>query len=420
MQVINVTLNPSDSLNVTLSNNNLTTTSISSNAGARATHGKEKGKWYWEVKLDSGYNVIFFGVSNLSYLHNANLATDTNARFYYCNNGNKYPENVSYGTAMAIGDTIGVALDLDNGTLGFYKNGVSMGVSHTNIKVLGKVYPTIRDGSSSATKTATINFGSKPFSYPVPTGYFPYNVELVDKFLISSGDEYHSIVPEFKGTETAIPQMTSNTTPNGRAFSSSTLSSTYEAWRAFDRVDSGFYASENNSGGIGYLGYEFTTPIRIGKYALRCASTEITTRPPKDWTFEGSNDGNSWVILDTQANQIWSAVNTEKEYIIDYNKVNSYKMYRINWTSNGGYRYTEFNELKMYEYVSSKLINLRNQSEQTFINHGMNKGTSINLTNSNMLERRYIAQDSLQLGSGKVFKQKIDRSKHRAKKIILG
>lgn len=150
-------------------------------------------------------------------------------------------------------------------------------------------------------------------------------------------------------TETAVPTMTSNTTPSGRAFASSTLSTNNEPWRAFDRLVNVFSTSEG-SGGVGHLGYEFVNPIKIGKYAVRSQNSTDVTRNPKDWTFEGSNDGSNWTILDTQDNQIWTSANTDKKYIIDNSKVNNYKMYRLNWTANGGYSgYTFINELSMFE-----------------------------------------------------------------------
>lgn len=150
--------------------------------------------------------------------------------------------------------------------------------------------------------------------------------------------------------ETAVPQMTSNTTPNGRAFASSIYGANSDAWKAFDRTENS-YSSADGSGGIGHLGYEFVNPIRIGKYAVR--NTNVSSESimlPKDWTFEGSNDAVNWTVLDTQVNQAWSATLTDRNYFINKTKINSYKMYRLNWTANNGYaNFTAINEFKMYE-----------------------------------------------------------------------
>jgi len=79
--------------------------------------------------------------------------------------------------------------------------------------------------------------------------------------------------------------------------------------------------------------YEFAGNKRtITQYTLGgyCCS-----RFPKDWTFQGW-DGSSWIILDTQSEQIaWS--NAEiKEYNLPPESQNPYQKFRINVTSNNG------------------------------------------------------------------------------------
>lgn len=423
MEIIDVTLNPNDmGSGNALSNGNLTVVNTSSGSGIRATHGKSFGKWYWEVKFDSGDRSCYVGISNKNFTITSTSTSDTNWRAYYGVNGALVPQGSgSFNTAWNVGNIIGIALDLDNGTLEFYKNGVSMGISHTNIKELGEVYPTLSSNSTSS-KNITMNFGATPFAYNVPIGFYPYNINVVNKILISSEDEYYSVIPEAMGTETAVPQMTSNTTPSGRVFASSVYNTTsYDAWKAFNRFDENEgFVSANGSGGIGHLGYEFEKPILIFKYVVRSgAHTTYLHELPKDWTFEGSNDGINWTVLDTQVSQIWTTVNTDKEYFIDISKIDSYKIYRLNWTANNRANYTAVNELKMFEYTPPKLSTLPNQSEQTFINHGMNKDISIDLTTSKISEQRYIVQDNSQLSSGKVFKQKIDTTKVTIKRAMI-
>lgn len=403
---------------ITLSNGNLSFSSVTPRQAVRATHGKSSGKWYWEVKLDSGATPNVIGVSNKSFPHSYSDSSPY-WRSLYAALGNKFPENVTYGTAWVVGDIIGVALDLDDGTLEFYKNGVSMGISHTNVKELGEVYPTIATMNTNA-KTITFNFGEKPFAYNIPPEFNAYNIGLSHKILISSEDEYYSVVPEVMGTETTIPQMISNTAPRGRAFASSEQGS-YYAYRAFNSVSATSFVTINGSGGIGYLGYEFVNHVKIGKYVIQVdtANSTTTSTAPKDWTFEGSNDGVNWNELDTQVNQIWAVSEKNREYAIDIGKIRAYTMYRLNWTDNNGYLYTTIQLLQLYEYTLGKLITLPNQSEQTFINHGMDKDTSIDLTTSKILERRYIVQDNAELGSGRVFKQKIDTTKIPIKNVII-
>ncbi|WP_374048421.1 SPRY domain-containing protein [uncultured Paenibacillus sp.] len=255
-------LDPNDtSGTVTLSNNNLTA-SMPSGTIIRANYAHIKGKYYFEVKLDSGTTIMQFGIA--SKLISIPSPTSVYVRCINGGNGNRYPENTSYGTGWVVGDVIGVALDLDSGKLEFYKNGVNMGISHTDLNNLisqyGEIVPYFRSGSTNP--VITVNFGASAFKYTVPVGYYPYNYSTSNKFLISSENEYYSLTPEVYSTETAIPTMTSNTTPNGRAFASSVSSSTYEPWRAFDKADGGTYLSVGATTS-GYLALHPAMPPHI-------------------------------------------------------------------------------------------------------------------------------------------------------------
>lgn len=154
----------------------MTVSSSTYQTGIRATHGKSTGKWYWEVKFDSGDSsgaVMFIGLANKIFSVSFFSILDSTWRSY-SGTKKKYPEQANYGSSINIGDIIGIALDLDIGTLEFYKNGVSMGISHTNVKELGEVYPMLA-GGNTGTKTITFNFGAKPFAYNVPSGHYSYD-----------------------------------------------------------------------------------------------------------------------------------------------------------------------------------------------------------------------------------------------------
>lgn len=191
-----------------------------------------------------------------------------------------------------------------------------------------------------------------------------------------SDGEYRTCKFEFNvDTTTAVPKMTSNTSPSGRAFAKDIYNIGFDAWYAFNQADDlEGYSSQKDSGGVGFLGYEFDKPIIILKYAVRnsAGTSSYFEKMPKDWTFEGSNDGVKWHILDTQKNQSWTTVLTDKEYAIK--KPNKYKMYRLNWTANNGYSYTIVNELKLYSgTVVGVWENIPSSSIDgtTFTQHGM-------------------------------------------------
>ncbi|OKP91349.1 discoidin domain-containing protein [Paenibacillus sp. P32E] len=160
--------------------------------------------------------------------------------------------------------------------------------------------------------------------------------------------------------KSAIPIMTSDTVPSGKASSSSSYSGT-PAWKAFDGFkyyadDSGWKAWGTNSTS-GWLSYEFTQKIIINKYTIYYSDSKgnvldgLETFTPKAWTFEGSNNGTNWVILDSRTDVTnWSG-GVEKEF--DFNNDTAYKTYRLNISANNGSTKNTVNltihELSMFE-----------------------------------------------------------------------
>lgn len=159
---------------VVLSNGNLSAL-VPTSRLARATTGKLTGKWYWEIDVINDRN-FYLGITNdLTPLDSNNAATQ-NTRLYRSSDGKKYPGGIEYGQSYTAGDIISVLLDLDNGNLEFWKNGVSQGISSTDVKSMGMVYPVIFKGGFSGDTIVTANFGASPFEYTPPLEYLPYGM----------------------------------------------------------------------------------------------------------------------------------------------------------------------------------------------------------------------------------------------------
>ena len=163
----------------------------------RATVGVSSGKWYWEVTV----NVVGFtfagGVmkTELAILNNTfpgNSSYPSGSSFGYYFTGGKYGaglNNAAYGASYTNGDTIGTALDLDAGTITFYKNGVSQGVAFTGLS--GEFAPAT---GLYNTSNHDVNFGQRPFRYTPPTGYKKLNTFNLPDSSIVDGSEYFNTV----------------------------------------------------------------------------------------------------------------------------------------------------------------------------------------------------------------------------------
>ncbi|WP_338864800.1 hypothetical protein [Myxococcus stipitatus] len=102
-----------------------------------------------------------------------------------------------------------------------------------------------------------------------------------------------------------VPVMTSATLPGGIVTRAGAFNSTYEAWLAFDEVDtpSSMWISQTRQTPT-WIGYEWTDgPRRIIRYAIRFVNGSLTSRAPKAWTLQGW-DGAQWVVVDTRTNEV--------------------------------------------------------------------------------------------------------------------
>ncbi|KAF6625009.1 discoidin domain-containing protein, partial [Paenibacillus sp. EKM208P] len=138
----------------------------------------------------------------------------------------------------------------------------------------------------------------------------------------------------------AILAMTSNSAPSGVVSATSVDSAFTDAWMAFDGNNSSFWSTSRGVNKA-IISYTFPTPQIIKKYSVRSGGDDGSAAP-RAWTFEGSNDGQEWTVLDTQTNQTgWIAAGwgttLSREYQISNDK--HYTNYRINVTQNNGHGY---------------------------------------------------------------------------------
>lgn len=188
------TMNPLDThrTNTTLAEGNLKYTHSSNNfAPGRGTFAVKTGKWYFEFTKGSG--LVQAGFANTTH------KIDYNGGDVGLNSSGSNPCGIAYdsrgiwygytGTApssIANDDIIGVAFDADNFKFYFHKNGTYYGSGDPSTDTNG-IQP---NASNTVTKTddmlfapyfngangnGNINFGQRPFSYSIPTGYKKLN-----------------------------------------------------------------------------------------------------------------------------------------------------------------------------------------------------------------------------------------------------
>jgi hypothetical protein len=177
-----------------LSDGNLVIDHPSSDAWSSAygTLAASSGKWYWEQTWSEGLVSIICGIGNeLAQVNN--YPADTHSLGYYFGNGDIYTGISglagSHGTGLSVGDVLGVALDVDAGTVDFYKNGSKQGSTITH-NITGHVGPLV----SSYSGKLTMNFGQRPFDYSAPSGYKALCTTNLPTPTIADGSDHFDVV----------------------------------------------------------------------------------------------------------------------------------------------------------------------------------------------------------------------------------
>ena len=158
------TINPL-STSSTFANGNL---QLTTNSGLHfSTIGVSSGKWYAEWSATSAGGSQMVGISK-GLASGSYLGSNSDGFGYYGSNGQKYNgSGVSYGATYGSGDVIGVALNLDDGNIVFYKNGTSQGTAFTGLSS-GTYF--FAGGESSM--TGNWNFGQRgSFAYTPPADH---------------------------------------------------------------------------------------------------------------------------------------------------------------------------------------------------------------------------------------------------------
>ena len=141
--------------------------------------------------------------------------------------------------------------------------------------------------------------------------------------------------------------------------SSGDYSTAYAAWRAFSDpyLNTGW---RSNTTVTGWLSYDFNSTRVIKRYYMR-KNTSIYG--PRSWTFEGSNDGSTWDVLETISG------NTQTVYVSGIlANTTAYRYYRVNVSATAG-NYQPW----IYNF---------GMTESTGSVYGANKGGVYNITGS--------------------------------------
>jgi hypothetical protein len=181
----------------TLSDGNLKLVQSAAGSGSIvSTFGISSGKWYFEVFVSVGAGGTDIGVVGVNSVLPSDWLGQAATGYTYYQNGEKANNGTrsAYGNSWTTNDTVGVALDLDNGKIYFSKNGTWQNsgnpATQTNpafTGLSGTFTPGLGDGNGGNGSTFVCNFGQRPFAYTAPSGFKALNTANLPAPTIEDG-----------------------------------------------------------------------------------------------------------------------------------------------------------------------------------------------------------------------------------------
>jgi len=168
---------------------------------ARGTYALTSGKWYWECTAMNSVSHAQFGfatsTANLKETYSGGQSQNWT---FYWNNGREVIDPAAssanyFGTGtmqLYPGDTMSVALDMDNGTWQFFRLGRPGAIKtledtdDSTTSSITELYPF----SGVHSMNLSHNFGQKPFKYPPPEGFNPVCLAGLDAPSMALPNQY--------------------------------------------------------------------------------------------------------------------------------------------------------------------------------------------------------------------------------------
>lgn len=110
-------------------------------------------------------------------------------------------------------------------------------------------------------------------------------------------------------------------------------------------TDNSIYSKYLTTRNATWIRFQLPTGGIATQYAIT-SGNDAVDRDPKNWTFQGSNDGITWTTLQTETGQVFTT--RRKKRVYPFSNSTTYTYYRLNITANNGGAYTQLSELEIY------------------------------------------------------------------------
>ena len=279
------TLNPIDkdsNISILTEGNLRLNTNSSGWCGLKGTMAVSSGKWYYEFKTSN--NNIFCGWCSDDLDSTAGAPQDDNGlmsqgSLVFCDDGRYHLDTggsgnrVSYSTSIG-SDVLGCAIDLDNNTAQFYKNGSGQGVIDISSSKLATkfVHPYVIIYTSGG--TYRMNFGQKAFAYTPPAGYKAWSsnnkMNLNTPIILKPQKHFDTLLYTATGNAMSITGLEFKPDLIWQKRRDSTGGSHFHYW--FDSVRGGTKGIQSNTKGVEFTATSPNITFTSNGYDMRAST----------------------------------------------------------------------------------------------------------------------------------------------------
>ena len=141
-------------------------------------------------------------------------------------------------------------------------------------------------------------------------------------------------------------------------------------FQMFNKVNGSLDTKTTTTNTSGEWTIELPSSILLYKYNLHHGNAVSTSANyPKDWTIEGSNDGTTWVTLDTRSNETYASSVTgfdvsKREYTVS-NNTTKYKHYKLNVSAINSGSYILIGAWRLFE-INTRTATLTDPNGDTY------------------------------------------------------
>ena len=196
---------------------------------------------------------------------------------------------------------------------------------------------------TASSQTFSSRYQTKTFNLSNSTAYSRYRLRIT-----ATNGEYLGTQP----TQLAEIELHGGTTAS--AYLSGGMVSASDPGVGSEAMAKGFDSDTSSKWFVNdkktpWLAYQFSSGAKRVVTSYRVGSgNDNYDRDPKSWVFEGSNDGSTWVALNTQSNQSFASRRMLKIYTIS--NTTAYNRYRFRVTANNGSVDFQMSELQLFGY----------------------------------------------------------------------